>query len=689
MDHLRRFYKKHFLLAVIGFLCLVTAGSSIADTAGDSVPSAGLSEEISSFESYAQRKSIHIKQFGYDLFRTGPGSFAPVEALPVGSDYLLGPGDELKVTLWGKLNSEFSLRIDRDGKAVIPQAGVVYLNGLTFAQAQEYLAREFSKYYLASEVKMNVSMGALRSMRIFVVGKAVRPGSYTLSSLSTVINALFAAGGPSKIGSMRDIQVKRNGKTVARLDLYEFLLKGEKTNDIRLMPEDVIFIPTVARLVGISGNVKVPGIYEFNGETNLKELIEAAGGLDELAIKGRVQLIRISENKREVVSESSLDDIDPSSTMIQAGDLVTIFPIIDDRKVVRLSGAVERSGEYGIGQGLNLQELIALSGGLKYYAYVDEAELTRVTPAQDGPRTEKIKVDLKKALAGDPAHNIALVGNDYLFIRAIPEWALYRTVKISGEVRFPGEYTIKKGETISSLISRAGGFTEEAYLKGAVFTRDSVRELQQQQLDMSISRLEQELLSQSSQSMETALSPESAKLEQAAAAQKMQLVAKFKSVKAKGRISVKITRGDKFKDSPSDLVLDEGDTLFIPETPAQVQVMGSVYNQTSFVYRKDMDVLDYLKSAGGVTANADNEDIYILKVDGTAVSKKAFSWSLGWDDESGRWTGGGFMSAALDPGDTVVVPEKIDKKAWVRDTKDFTQILYQIAVTAGVLIVAF
>lgn len=608
--------------------------------------------------------------------------------MPVGPDYLLGPGDELKVTLWGKLNADFSLNIDRDGKAMIPQAGIVYLNGLTFAQAQEYLAREFSRYYLASEVKMNVSMGTLRSMRIFVVGKAVRPGSYTLSSLSTVLNALFAAGGPSKIGSMRDIQVKRNGKTVARLDLYEFLLKGEKTNDIRLMPEDVIFIPTVARLVGISGNVKVPGIYEFNGETNLKELIEAAGGLDELAIKGRVQMIRISENKREVVSESSFDDIDPGSTMIQAGDLVTIFPVIDGMKLVRLSGAVERGGEYGIGQGLTVKELVALSGGLKYYAYVDGAELTRITTTQDGPRTEKIMVDLKKAMGGDPAHNIALLDNDYLFIRAIPEWALHRTVKVSGEVRFPGTYTIQKGETISSVVSRAGGFTEKAYLKGAVFTRDSVRELQQKQLDESINRFEQELLSQSSQSMETALNPDAAKLEQAASAQKAQLVLKLKSIRAKGRISIRMTGGDKFKGSPSDLVLDDGDYLFIPETPAQVQVQGSVYNQTSFVYRKDMDVSGYLKSAGGMTANADDDDIYILKVDGTAVSKKASSWFMGWDDESGRWTGG-FMSAGLDPGDTIVVPEKIDKKAFFRDTKDITQILYQIAVTAGVLIVAF
>ncbi len=652
-------------------------------------------EELSTFEAYIQGKSpltvsIEIKQFGYDLFEKPPTTFAPVEIVPVGPHYLLGPGDELSISVWGKVNAEHSIAIDREGKVSLPQMGILHLSGLTFSEAKKFIEKEFSRYYKRGEVKINVGMGRLRTIQVFIVGKARRPGSYTISSLSTLINALFVAGGPAKSGTMRDIQVKRNGKTIVHFDLYDFLLRGDKTMDVRLMPEDVVFIPASGPLVGIAGSVRAPAIYELKEETTLRELIEMAGGLNDIAFRGRVQIERIRDNNRQTVLEANLEEIKAGDFRVQPGDLVRIFSVVQDRRMVRLSGPVLREGEYGYTPGMNVSDLISMAGGLKYYAYTREAELTRITPTEEGPRTEKFMINLKDALQGDPKHNIALEGDDYLFVRTVPEWELYRTVDIQGEVRFPGVYTITKGETLSSLIERAGGFADNAYLKGAVFTRESVRELQQSRLDEAMDRLEQQLFSQSAMTIETAFSPEEAVQQEAASKQRMTLIAKLRAAKAKGRISIDLDTMDRFKGSPSDIIMEQWDTLIIPERPVQVQVMGSVYNQNAFVYNPKTSVSAYLKKAGGLTRDANAKELYVLKVDGTAISKRGGApLGVRWDSEDSLWTGGGFMSMRLDPGDTIVVPEKMEKIAWLRGVKDITQILYQIAVAAGVLIVAF
>ncbi len=634
------------------------------------------SKAQSAFERYLEARGVPLVQFGYDLFGAS-APFEPSQNMPVNPDYLLGPGDELRISIWGKINSDHTITIDRDGKINMPHAGVLFLNGLTFSEARRFLAAELAKYYLPGEVKLNVSMGMLRSVRVYVTGKAERPGSYNVSSLSTMVNALFAAGGPSRNGSMRLIELRRGNKTIATLDLYDLLLKGDRSADARLASEDVIFIPPAGPLAAISGEVRSPAIYELKGESTAGELIELAGGLNETALKGRLQIDRVSESRRQVVLETDLSAVEPADVLVQPGDLLTVYPVITDRRVVRLSGAVERAGEFGIGNGLDVRGLISLSGGPKYYAYTEEAELTRVTPEPSGPVTKKLLINLKKAIEGDKEHNIALMDNDYLFIRAVPEWALYRTVSITGEVRFPGTYTIKKGETLSSLVERAGGYAPKAYLRGASFTRASVRDLQQRQLTEAIDRLEHDVISRSAIGIESSMNEDAAKLEQAALQNRLSLISKMRAAKAQGRISIRLSSIEELQKSESDIVLEEGDSIHIPETPSQVQVLGAVYNQTAFVYRRDFTVNDYLNKAGGLKRDADRDEMYILKVDGTAVSSGSGSWVSG------------FKSSKVEPGDTIVVPEKVDRTIWTREAKDFTQILYQIAVTAGVLIVAF
>ena len=635
---------------------------------------------LSVFEKYVQGLSsgilyvsTQIKQFGYDLFEKPPSTFAPVTNVPVGPDYILGPGDELRISYWGSINGEFSPVLDSEGKITLPYFGSLYLSGLTFSQAKEYLEKEFRRQYKPGQVKLNITTGRLRTIGVFVVGKAKSPGRYTLSSLSTLATALFASGGPGKNGSMRDIQVRRNGEVITTFDMYDFLLRGDKTSDVRLMPEDVIFIPPVGHLVGIAGNVKIPAIYELKDEDSLAELIELAGGLNDIAFTGRVQIIRIEENSKQVILESDLDREISRETAVQPGDVVKIFPIVIDNRVVRLSGAVQREGEYGFSEGMTVKDLISFAGGLKYYAYMEEAELIRITPTPKGPITKKIMISPEKAVEGDPEHNLELQADDALQIKSVPEWQLYNEVVVTGEVRFPGVYSIEKGERLSSLIERVG-LLETSYMKGGVFTRLSVRELQQTQLDESIDRLERQILAHAATATQTAISVESIVSEKAAAEQRILLVAKLRSARAKGRLALNLSLArniEEFKGSPHDLVLEDGDSLHIPERSAQIQVLGAVYNQNAFVYTKKGSVDRYINLAGGFTKDADKKEVYILKVDGTAISDRGTS---------------GFKRLVLDPGDTIVVPEKLDKIAWMRYFKDVTQILYQLAITAAVLI---
>jgi len=646
-------------------------------------------EKPSEFEEYIAGKvsltvSTSLRQFGYDLFMRPPSTFAPVKNVPVGPGYVIGPGDEVKVSIWGRVEGQWDVVVDRDGNISIPKIGTLGIAGLKFSELRSLLQKQFSKYYTGFQ--MNVSMGSLRTIRVYVVGNARRPGAYTLSSLSTLINALFEAGGPSKTGTMRGIEVKRNGKTIVRFDMYDFLLKGDKTRDVRLMPEDVIFIEPVGPLVALAGSVNNPAIYELKGKTTILQLIDMAGGLNDVAFKGRVQIERIIDNSRQTVFESDLQEIRDKDIAVQAGDLVRIFQVVKDERIVRLAGAVQREGEYGFSPVMTVRDLISMAGGLKYYAYDREAELTRIHITSEGPITEKIIINLQKALAGEPASNIPLQENDYLFVRAIPEWRLYQTVVIQGEVRFPGTYTIKKGERLSSLIERAGGFTDKAFLKGAVFTRKRVEALQQKQIEVMINRLERELLSTGTARVATASNSREARLMQLETEQKRQFLAKLRTIKAKGRVAIQLELPDKLRGTLYDIELEESDSIYVPTDPQTVQVIGSVYNQTAFVYERGRNSKYYISLAGGYTENADKGNVYILKANGSAMKASRGFSGLSWNSEYSRWDVG---AGQVESGDTIVVPEKLEKIAWMRNIKDITQILYQIAVTSGVLIATF
>ncbi|GLI33003.1 SLBB domain-containing protein [Desulforhabdus amnigena] len=697
----------------------------------------------------------------------------PSPDVPVSPDYVIGPGDEIRVAVWGGVEGTWSTLVDRDGNINLPKLGLLGVTNLTFQQLKDMLRKEFSKYY--TDFDMNISMGSLKTYKVYVVGNARMPGAYNISSLSTIINALLVSGGPSKAGSMRDIQVKRNGKLVANLDLYDFLIRGDRAKDERLMPEDVVFVPPIGPMVGVAGNVARPAIYELKGRTRLSEAIKMAGGVTASAYLQRVQVERVFQQKSKVFLDLDLQNIKgKDDILLQNGDIVKIFPItslvsnkvtlqgnvrrpgeyewkqgmrvsdiltssevllpgtfmdyaIVERLVppdlhqeyrtfsldklfsgsdleadialepfdvvtvfntkemvqfrkVKVTGAVNKPGEFEYKENMKVSDLVKLAGGLTAFAFTPSAELTRIVPTDSGPKTEQLYVNLTDALNGDESQDFTLRENDYLLVRAVPEWQLYSKVFIYGEVKFPGEYAFKKGEKLSSLIERAGGYTTNAYLRGAMFNRVSAKYMQQNQINEMINRLERELFAMGNTDVASTLSSTEAKAIGYQTDQKRQLIEGLRRIEAKGRMVVILDEVNKMKGTPYDITLEENDTLFIPVNPLAVQVVGAVYSQSNFVYEPKKDYSFYIKRAGGFSKTADKGGVYILKVDGSAI--RPSKGGLAWDADSHKWVSG--YSDAVESGDTIVVPDKIVNLPWLPVVKDFTQILYQIAVGARV-----
>ncbi|MGA2094414.1 MAG: SLBB domain-containing protein, partial [Sedimentisphaerales bacterium] len=597
-------------------------------------------------------------------------------SFPVASDYVVGPGDTFTITLWGRINAQYVVEINRNGQIVLPEIGVLNVSGMTMAQMENYLQDQVARKQ--TDFKMAVTMGRLRTIKVFVVGEARIPGSYTISSMSTVINALFAAGGPTKNGTLRDVQLLRNNSKPFHIDLYKFLLGGDKSEDIRLQDGDTVFIPLIGLVVGVSGNVKRPAIYEMAKPMTLREVLDFAGGVNYAGWLRQIQVARVEDHQRRVVVDfnvteaASVADIAAAGTVMQDGDLVRVFGVSlleQGKRSASIDGEIYRPGEYRLTAGMKISELIDAAGGLQKNAYLKTAELTRRHVSQQGMQTEKIDIDLEKALAKDPANNVELQDYDYLIVREIPELEFDRAAAISGQVRFPGVYPIRKGERLSSLIDRAGGFTQKAYLRGARFTRESARVIQKQRMDELINKIEESVLTDTDRAISGALEAEDVQNQKIAITTKKELLAKLRTVKIDGRVVVKLADFEQFKGSQYDIELERGDSLFVPEMPGVVNVVGEVFNPTSLLYQPGRTVGYYLQKVGGPTNEADKKQISVIKADGSVVSiSQDNPDSVYWDSESHH-----------------VVPRKMDKFLWLKTTKDLTQILFQAALAVGVM----
>jgi protein involved in polysaccharide export with SLBB domain len=716
-----------------------------------------------------------LRPFGYDLFDRPVSTFAPATNVPVPAEYVIGAGDELAVQLYGAKNANLKLIVGRDGRVQVPELGPVSVGGQTFASAKAQLESSVERQMIG--VHASVSMGDTRTIRVFVLGDAKFPGSYTISGLGTITSALFAAGGVQPIGSLRNIQLKRRGELVRKLDLYDMLIRGNSTDDAKLLPGDVIFIPPVGPTVTVDGEVHRPAIYEIRNESTVADVVRLAGGLTPEADTEKVALTRIDDGLHRVVLQvdltgpaghtemvhngdslriarlrptldagvlvqgyvytpgayayrpgmrltevlRSVDDLRPSAdlhyilirrelppdrrvTVLSADltaalanpgtpadlplmprDRITIFdmqssrdrviqPLLEDLRlqssislpedVVRIEGRANVPGEYPFEAGMTVRDLIRAGGGLSDSAYGGSAELTRYEVLNGESRqTQLIKVDLAAVLRGDPAANLVLEPFDSLSIKEVQSWNDQETITLRGQVKFPGAYSVKPGETLKSVLLRAGGLTQYAFPEGAVFTRRELRIREQKELDGLAVRMQADIAM-------VALQGTVANQSGAASALSVgqSLLAQLRQTRAVGRLVINLPGVVRSPiGSQYDVVLRDGDELIVPRFQQEVTVIGEVQTLTSHLYRPGLTRSDYIAMSGGETRRADNGRIYVVRANGSVVP-----------NEGSRW----FRTSnpPIEPGDTIVVPLNAEHLPPLPLWQAVTQILYNVAI---------
>lgn len=818
-------------------------------------------KEVNAFlKEQKDKDSKELKPYGYHLFEGEPVSFAPVSDIPIPSEYLVGPGDTIKVQLYGKENKEYDLIIGRDGNIQFPELGPISVLGLKFEDMRKAVSARIKQQMIG--VESNITMGELRSIRIFIAGDAYKPGSYTVSSLSTITQALFVAGGIAEIGSLRNIQLRRKGELIGTLDLYDLLMRGDASNDMRLHSGDVVFIPSVGGLVSVDGEVRRPAIYELKGKESMEEVISMAGGLkgdayprsssieryneqglksiknvDLTTDKGRAEKAKAGDiikvktatsqfedaitvigavvrpgkyqwyqgqkisdllpsvwgdflpsadldyaiiireiNKhgdievhqfapsRAIINKSENQDLELSPRDIvmvfnfsddsqnrfelnklvrdrveevvqlvgdsslskdlfkagfsqlenqkltnrsQLGGVVVakeqveddealaikgevnrmmanlfedpeliklsglmnrselLYPIImklnhqnrfgEDVPVVAVKGQVYHEGIYPLAVNARVSEIVKAAGGLKEGAYTARAELTRTITLADGSNIIHKNIELLSALNGEDSSNLLLKGRDILTVMTTPEWQENKSVEIRGEVKFPGVYNIRRGETLKEVIERAGGFTSFAYLPSAVFVRESIR--QQEQLEI------KKLADQLRRDLATRGVSKGGDVVNYADAQMM--LADLENIEAVGRLVVDLS-AISIGIEQADLQLEDSDVLYVPSTKQTIAVMGEVQHAATHRYKEGLTIDQYLNMSGGVRERADDGRTYVVKANGSVMLPSRSIWFSSEDK--------------LQPGDTIIVPLDTEYKDNLSLWSQVTSIVYNTAV---------
>lgn len=757
--------------------------------------------------------------YGTDLFFDKTAPFQPVDRVPVTPDYVVGPGDELLIRVWGQVNFNVHSTVDRSGDIYLPHVGNIDVAGLHFDQLNGYLKNQLGRVFRNFDVSVN--MGQLRSIQIYVVGSAQRPGSYTVSSLSTLVNALFFSGGPSEQGSMRRIELRRGGKIVTTFDFYDLLIDGDKSHDAPLLPGDVIYIPPVGPQVAIAGSVHVPAIYELKGTETAGQAIALAGGLDVMASRQDAQLDRTDTMGARQTIQLALDR-SGSTTPLRDGDILRVPSMVQRfQQTVTLRGNVANPGRYRWTQGMRILDLIpdqasletrgywqrriamglpapeylplfsaytanlpnptaqeaeqnssgseAFTTGasvaqtqnepmnpavsptaapspssngtspapsstasvnpsnptipsaqspaassstrtepgnarvaaipqLRYYPpgqrfsqgqFPIRNEVLRIAPSIDwsyaaiqrtNPHTlttSLIPFNLGSAvLDRNPAQNLLLEPGDIVTVFStadihVPQAQQTKYVSIEGEVIHAGVYSVGPHETLRDVIRRAGGLTPRAYLYGSEFLRESTQRVQQARLTEYVNTLEQNIELASSNAAGSIVNPTGASALGTSLQSQRDLISTLRKLRASGRIVLNLTPFSHGLDALPNLILEDGDRFIVPAVPATVSVVGSVYDQNTFLYRKGLHIGDYLKFAGGSTRDADSRHEFVIRADGSVVSKKT---------AGGTFFAGGFNGKLMYPGDTVVVPANVSKTSLLRNLTDYSAVLANFGV---------
>lgn len=655
----------------------------------------------------AESTGTLLPVFGSDFFAAAT-NYSPNQATPIPNNYTLGPGDELLIRGWGSIDIDYRAVIDRDGLINIPKIGTISLAGVRASNVEDVLRVAISKVYRG--FNLNVTTGQLRGITIYVVGQARRPGAYTVSSLSTLISALFESGGPNQNGSLRHVQVKRAGKVMAKVDLYSFLAKGDKSADIKLMDGDVVVIPPAKGYIALTGKVETPAIFEWSShDDSIESLLEVAGGMPILADPRRVIIEHIDPYRKQprIVEELQLDAVGLKKKL-NSGDLISVLPIeteFENAVTLRVKNGRmtknDRAFRLPFRVGMKVTDIIpdratllsrtaairqnnfAHELGDQYDEFNwDYAVVERLN--RGNLAVSLVAFNLGSALANPTGiDNIALQAGDTITVFSADDVRLPISkrrifVRVEGEVKRPGVYQVAPGETIVNLLTNAGGVTPDAYLFGTEFYRESVRKSQQENLDKLIRRLEQQSFSDAgrlvaNQSVLDA-QPSDNRVARQAESQKI-FIDSMRNIKPSGRMGLGGTyKDDSFVQWP-DLRLENGDRLVVPNRPDFVQVTGAVSSEAAITWYPGKSISDYLAQAG-ITRDADKDAAFVIRANGSVLSN------------SDRWLSSIAGLEAV-PGDIIVIPEKLDKEGYwttfTRNAKDFTQIFYQLGLGAAAI----
>jgi protein involved in polysaccharide export with SLBB domain len=680
---------------------------------------------LNTFQTYLLQtigKSFPI--YGQNLFQLD-NPYATIETTNIPIDYVLGPGDELQVKIYSSaIDLDQRFVINRDGMIVLPKLGPLALAGVRVGDVENHLKTRLSQSL--TDFNVYVSMGQLRGIEVYLTGQARIPGKHNLSSVSTLISALFATGGPASNGSMREIQLLRGGKQVASIDLYEFIQRGNKGIDVRLLPGDVIHIPSIGPQVVLMGATPTQAIFELPRKkmSTIEDVVSIAGGLTAFTSPYSASLERVNKTlEHALVLQNIQLDASGLKTTLQDGDILNLYPIkpsfnnaislrILNSPVIRKPMPKENTrvtdiipnkeslltAEYFYRRfNFGLVEIPTgdlVFGGesrdmlkddlarIKNNALLDQInfESVMIERIEAGTlKSQLININLERAIANPQSiDNIKLFPGDTITIFnqkdiLVPLERQMRVVRIQGEVNAPGIYQTSGSETLRDLIKKAGGFTSNAYLYGTELTRQSIKQTQKKNIETAIKRLEDLVSNELRQS-----STEQTTLQAFRTQKQVRLkeqITLLRNAIPTGRLALEL---DPKRTQLPDLTLENGDEVLIPSTPSSVAVLGAVYNENALQYRPGRTVAEYLKSAG-VNQNADRDAIFVVRADGSLQSPdldKVFFKTI-------------LDKVDLNPGDTIVVPEKIITESgylvFMRGLKDWTQVLFQLGLSAAAI----
>ncbi|OUD70474.1 SLBB domain-containing protein [Vibrio parahaemolyticus] len=803
----------------------------------------------------SEKEEQGLKRFGLDLFAGSPTTFAPISDVPVPADYTVGAGDEIVIQLFGKENTTHRLRVNRAGIINFPSLGPIQVAGMTFPDVRDSLNQRVKEQMIG--VRSDISLGEMRTMQVFVMGDAYKPGAYTVSALTTISQAIYYSGGFSESGALRNVQLKRNGQVIRKLDMYDLLLKGDARNDIRLLPGDVVFIGALGNTISIDGEVNRPAIYEIKPGETYKQAIQMAGGFTANAYSDQIEVKRYAEKGARDALTLNFSQSHDQQTKVKDGDAVNVlkkneeltryvqiegdvrhpgfiewksglriadlFQSVDtsfnstadvsyavvvreispqrdievyqvnlanailsptskdnlklnsrDRvlvfnrfnnedldtladqqtvtkaktleqaqlqaqqeqlkeqevmsssvavssatplekgskqpkivfrgkeitkddfealkqntrrtllapvllqlqqqsrlglapQIAEVFGEVKHPGRYPITPRMKVSDLIEAAGGLTYGAFTINAELARTVIRSSDERAsiDIERIDLRKAIQGDVNSDVIIAGRDRLNILQKPDVKVQSTVTLQGEVRFPGTYTVRQGETLGDLLERAGGLTEFAHPQGAIFTREALRLQEQKLLNQYAADMRAETAKKTfraDSNMGSVISDPDKTLK---------FVEEASRSKALGRMVVQLNRILKDERS-ADFMLEDGDFLFVPTFRNTISIMGEVQVPITYLLDNKLDVDDYLNKAGGAKKQADEDRIFVVRADGSL-----------YKPTSGYWFGNNHEE--LKAGDTIVVPIDTDYRDALSTWTAATQILYQTGVAINAL----